>query len=190
MQKKYFFIIFFLAIFWNSVNAQNAGSQPRAEVSFAFNRQGGFSTNQFAVWIEDNQGNHIRTLYATKFTASGGWKKRPNSIPLWVQKSGLSSLDKKETDALTGATPRTGTLNYVWDGLDKNGRPRAAGEYRLFLEATLRGDSKVLYNASFSLTSGSGGSANPVQAEVKTEYFGGSIKERAMIENVKILYRP
>ena len=186
MQKKYFFIVFFLAIFWNSVNAQNI-SLPRAEISFVFNRQGGFSTNQFAVWIEDNQGNHVRTLYATKFTAAGGWKRRPNSIPLWVQKSGLSSLDKKETDALSGATPRTGTLNYGWDGLDKNGNPGKTGEYRLFLEATLRGDSKVLYSASFSLGSGAG---NPVQVEVKTEYFGDNIKERAMIENVKILYRP
>jgi len=153
------------------------------EISFTYNSQRGFSSNQFAIWIEDCQGNLVTTLYTTKFTAAGGWSKRPNSLPLWVQKSGLSALAKKEIDAFTGATPKTGAQCYRWDGKDKNGNLAAPGEYRVFLEATLRDQNRVLYSASFTPVSG-----RHAEAEVKAEYFGSGTAERGMIEKVKVLF--
>ena len=178
--KKYFLPVMLAVIFsWTGLAAQSPAS--RMEISFVFNKQSGFSTNQFAVWIEDSLGNYVKTIYATKFTANGGWSKRPQSIPVWVQKSGLAKLNKKDVDALTGATPRTGTLIYSWDGLDKNMKPVPAGLYRVFLEATLRADDRVLYSADFVLGSGS-----PANAILKTEYFGSGTKERGMIGDVKV----
>ena len=102
-----------------------------------------------------------------------------------VEKSGLSGLAKNDIDAFSGATPRTGALSYRWDGRDKNGNPAAPGEYIVFLEATLRGENRVLYSAPFRMGSGS-----PVEAEVKTQYFGSRTGERNMIGNVRVLYRP
>ena len=185
MKNVFLLAVFCLLFSWTNLAAQNTAPSGGVEVSFMFNRQSGFSTNQFAIWIEDSRGNVVKTLYATKFTATGGWSKRPQSIPLWVQKSGLSALNKKDIDALTGSTPRNGSLSYRWDGLDKNGNRASAGEYRLFLEATLRGDDGVLYNAPFTL---GGGTAS--EAEVKATYFGSGTRERGMIENVKVVYRP
>ena len=189
MKNVYLISAFCLFLSLANLGAQNNAQNSIVEISFKFNRQRGFSTNQFAVWIEDLRGNTVKTLYATKFTASGGWEKRPQSIPLWVQKSGISALNKNEIDALTGSTPRAGTLSYRWDGLDKNGSPAAAGEYRIFLEATLRGDNRVLYSAQFTLGSNTGRAAvASVEAEVKASYFGNDTKERGMIENVKVFY--
>ena len=164
------------------VAAQNSAN---VEISFGYNKQSGFSTNQYVIWVEDGKGNLVKTIYATKFTAGGGWAKRPESIPLWVSKSGLSAMSKKDIDAFSGATPKAGTMNYRWDGTDKNGNRVAPGEYRIFLEATLRAENRVLYSALITL-----GSASPIEAEVRSLYFGSSDKERGMIENVKVTYRP
>ena len=180
-----------LVLSCSQISAQNSTGNPGqssiVEMSFAFNRQSGFSSNQYAVWIENSQGSLVKTLFATKFTADGGWQKRPESIPLWVSKSGLAGLSKKDIDAFSGATPKTGSLSYGWDGKDRNGNAAPDGEYVFCLEATLRGENRVLYKASFQLKTGQ---AAPVQeAEVKLQYFGSSTKERGMIENVKITFR-
>ena len=179
MKKIILFTVFCLVFSLGSLSAQNAS----VEISFAFTKQSGFSSNQYAVWVEDSRGNLIKTLFAAKFTAEGGWKKRPESIPLWVSKSGLSSLSKKDIDAFSGATPKTGTMNYRWDGTDKNGNRMPQGEYKIFLEATLRGENRVLYSAALNLGS-------PIEAEMKPEYFGSGTKERGMIGDIKLLYRP
>lgn len=176
-----------LVFSWAHIAAQTSGQSDGIEISFTFNRQGGFASNQFAVWVEDSGGRLVKTLYATKFTADGGWERREESIPLWVRKSGLANLKKPEIDAFTGATPRTGAQTYRWDGRDKNGLPVSPGEYRVCLEGSLRSENRVLYSAA--VTVGSGTSGTPAEAEVKPVYFGSGTKERGMIENVKVSYR-
>ena len=185
MKKLLFVAVFCFLFSLTHLVAQSSGSA--VEISFSYNRMSGFSSNQFAVWIEEGNGKFVRTLFATKFTASGGWAKRAFSLPQWVGKSGLSGLNKKDVDAFSGATPRAGALSYRWDGTDSNGVRMAPGDYRIFLEATLREDSRVLYSASFTLGSGTG---NPTEADIRSVYFGGRTFERTMIENVKVLYRP
>jgi len=190
--KKVLFIAVFcsvlsLACAANQGSANPANANPAsAEISFTFNRQSGSSSNQYAVWIEDSSGNFVKTLYATRYTANGGWERRPQSIPLWVSKSGLSALPKKDIDAFSGATPRTGTQSYRWDGTDKNGNPLPSGEYQLFLEATLRGDNRVLYSASITLGNSQG---IPTETFVAARYFGSSTSEWGMIEDVRVAYR-
>jgi hypothetical protein len=185
MKKLSLALFFCFAV--SLINTAAQSGPARLELSFSFNRQSGFASNQFVVWIEDAQGRLVKTLFATRFTASGGWEKRPQSIPLWVKQSGLAALNKKDIDAFTGATPRTGIQTCRWDGRDLKGGTVPAGEYRLFLEASLRDDNRVIYRAPFTLGNGAD---NPVEAEVKAEYFGSSSKERGMIENVKAVYRP
>ena len=55
-----------------------------ASVTLDFEKQSGYATNQFAVWVEDSQGNLLQTLYATRFTAGGGYRDRPDAIPQWI----------------------------------------------------------------------------------------------------------
>jgi hypothetical protein len=160
------------------VEAQTGGG--RVEVTFNFTRQRGYATNQFAVWVEDSGSKHVKTLYATMFTANGGWKKREQSIPVWVKQSLLNGMQKNEIDALTGPTPQTGTVSYIWDGTNQAGLAVPSGEYTIIVEASLRNENHVIYKAAVRL---GGGAAelrpNPV-------YKGNSPRERGMIGNVKI----
>jgi len=95
-------------------------------ISFDYEKQSGYASNQFAVWIEDMGGDLVKTLYATRYTANGGYKNRPDSIFLWVDKSGLAAMSKTDVDAVSGATPAAGTQYYTWDMTDKNNN---AAEY-------------------------------------------------------------
>jgi len=175
---KRFFVFFALLSVFSL--ADSAAQQAAAEMTFSFTRQSGAASNQFAVWIENTQGQHIKTLYATRYTANGGWRQRATSIPIWVRQSGLSGLTGAQIDALTGATPRTGTLTYTWDGTDSRGAAVPNGDYFIFLEGTLRWGNQVLYRAQVRLGQG------PAAADVSVEYSGDPGAERAMIGGVKV----
>ena len=153
------------------------------EVSFAFARQIGRASNQFAVWIEDAQGRYVRTLYATRWTAVGGWRRRETSIPQWVRQSSLAERDQAHVDALAGPTPPTGTLSYVWDGRDYAGQAVPLGEFRVFVEGSLRWENRVLYTAIVRLDEAGQVSATP-------EFFGESTQERGMVGPVTVTVLP
>ncbi|MCL1849246.1 MAG: DUF2271 domain-containing protein [Clostridiales bacterium] len=138
-----------------SVNPDAGGAQASqdgealtgaVEIRFDFVRQSGYASNQFAVWIEDLDGDLVKTLYATRYTAGGGYKDRPDSIPIWVAKSGLASMDRAEVEAVSGATPATGALTYRWDMTGEDGKPVQPGEYRFFVEGSLRWKNAVHYS--------------------------------------------
>ena len=82
---------------------------------------------QIALWLEDSQGNYIRTLYVTERAGHKSWifgpkEGRPESLPVWygASKNG-STASKAEAspstasapslsrslDAVTGATPKS-----------------------------------------------------------------------------------
>lgn len=43
-------------------------------------------------------------------------------------------MTSAESDAVSGATPLSGTLCYTWNVIDEQGEPVPAGTYRVFLE--------------------------------------------------------
>jgi hypothetical protein len=181
-----FFILMGIVVFGGPW-AQTASGSGGLEVSFTYTRQSGFGSNQFALWIEDAQGRYVKTLYATRFTASGGYAKRAQSIPDWVRQSGIAGLSKVQADALTGATPRTGRLSYRWDGTNQAGAAVPPGEYQVVLEASLRNENRVLYRAPVQLGDSAGASGEP---ELEPRYFGNDTKVRAMIREVRVSQRP
>ena len=78
---------------------------------------------QFAVWLEDSDGNFVRTLYVTERASRKNWimspkEGRPESLPVWYsaskQEGGASkaaSADEgQQLDAVTGATPKGGII--------------------------------------------------------------------------------
>ncbi|MCL1905695.1 MAG: DUF2271 domain-containing protein [Clostridiales bacterium] len=129
-----------------SDNAEQSLAPDKVVITFEYKKQSGMASNQFAVWIEDMDDRLIKTLYATRFTANGGYKSRPESIALWVERSGLASMSQAGIDAITGATPASGTLSYTWDLTDTNGNAVLPGEYRFFVEGTLRWANSLLYS--------------------------------------------
>ncbi|MBV7274763.1 DUF2271 domain-containing protein [Clostridiaceae bacterium UIB06] len=70
---------------------------------------------QFAVWIEDLNGNYIETLYATSKIVNQSWSKAPNdsapknqikreeALPYWTHKRGNNVI---EADVISSATPK------------------------------------------------------------------------------------
>jgi len=174
--KKKFFVMFFVCVVSGLFAQAN-----KVEVSFTYTKQSGFASNQFAVWIEDAQGHHVKTLYATKFTAAGGWQKREYSLPLWVKQSNLAKMNKAQVDAITSSTPKSGDLRYVWDGTDGTGKAVPAGEYRIIVEASLRNENSVIYTAVIKL-----GEKGKVTAQAR--YTGTSTAERGMIGPVTVTY--
>ena len=63
----------------------------KLEVSFNYQRQNGPGSNQYAVWIENEKGEVVKTLFVTSFTTKGrvrgneqpmrGYVKRPACVP-------------------------------------------------------------------------------------------------------------
>jgi hypothetical protein len=176
MKRLIFSVIFFAVLSFEGAVAQQAA----AELSFTFTMQSGAASNQFAVWIEDSQGRYVKTLYATRYTANGGWRQRPTSIPVWVAKSGLAGLTRTQIDAVTGATPRAGRLTYTWDGTDSRGTALPPGSYAICLEGTLRWENQVMYRAQILLGSG------PAMPTVEAVYTGEGTAERGMISAVTV----
>jgi len=143
-----------------------AGAGPdKAFIEFEYQKPSGRASNQFAVWIEDAGGNYIKTLYATRYTANGGYRNRPDCIPTWVEKSGLASMQKSEIDAISGATPRAGALSYTWDLTDASGEKVSPGEYNFFVEGSLRWKNRVLYSGKITLGD------NPITVQADAKFF-------------------
>lgn len=155
----------------------------KVEISFPFVRQKGYASNQFAVWIEDAEGNFLKTLFVTDFTARQGYKTRKDALKTWVKKSKRAEASKEEIDAVSGATPRTGKLTYTWNCDDRHGNPVAPGNYLFFVEGTLFWESNVIYSGTITV----GGKAES-KIPVKVEYSSTDQKNKNMIGPVTAVY--
>lgn len=167
----------------SSNHGQDEPSSPSLTISFDFKR-GGIASSQYAVWIEDAQGKLVRTLYATSFTARGGYSYREDALPVWVEKANLSQLSSRQVDAFTGATPKNGQLVYHWDGTDDTGKQLPAGTYRFYVEGTCYWQSRILFSGSVVWK----GEPQP-QINVEQKRFHASDSNANMITNVRVFYK-
>ena len=157
-------------------------------ISFDFKRVNSHGTNQFAVWIEKQSGEYVKTLTATKFTADGGYKRRPTSIPAWVEKSDLKDMEKPEIDAITSATPKDGNVKFVWDCTDKSGRQIENGIYRFVIEGTSDFTDNIGRNIIFAGEIEIGDGEQRVVAAI--EHEDEFSRNTDMISNVTAVYTP
>ena len=156
----------------------NSGEE-RLEISFRFHR-GGIASSQYAIWIEDESGRLVRTLYATSFTVEGGYEYRKDAIPLWVGKARPQMMTSAQVDAITGATPQNGKLTYQWDGTDDKGNCLPPGIYKFFVEGTLYWKSRVLYSGKLHW-----GNKVSDSISVEVRYFNQSSTNENMITELK-----
>ena len=123
----------------------------RVDIAFDFSRQSTSASNQLAVWIEDADGNMVKTLLVTSFTASRrGYRNRDMSLSAWVKTANPESMSDTEIDAISGATPSTGTMTLSWDMSDMNGNRVPDSTYTIKVEGTLYWGSNVMYTAQVS----------------------------------------
>jgi hypothetical protein len=151
--KLNFFLVVFslLAISCNQGKKNQEFKNYVLKITLDYERQPGYASNQYAVWIEDVNGVLIKTLFVTSFTADGGYKPRPACVPVWVQKANPDNLSNEAIDAFSGATPSSGLQTYVWDFTDADNNLITDGTYYFFVEGTLYGDSEVIYKAPVTI---------------------------------------
>jgi len=100
-----------------------------------------------AVWIENAKGEYIRSVYATKYTARGGYVRRPVSLSVWRSKAGWEKASPEEIDAVSGSTLEAGIHTLTWDGKDKNGNLVPDGKYHVRIEANILNEKKMFSEA-------------------------------------------
>jgi tetratricopeptide (TPR) repeat protein len=84
---------------------------------------------QTAVWIEDKNGEFIKTIYVSGF--SGYAKEKQVNLPKWANSSKFVDVD-----AVTGASIDLGHHIYVWDLRDSSGRRVKSGKYTVKVEVS------------------------------------------------------
>lgn len=156
--------------------------EERLEISFKFQR-GGIASSQYAIWIEDEAGRLVRTLYATSFTAKGGYEYREDALPIWVSKAKPQTLPAAQIDAITGATPQNSMVTYQWDGTDDKGNRVPAGIYMFFIEGTLYWKSRIIYTGELDW-----GSHEQESIPVRVQRFHPSKINEHMITELKVCH--
>lgn len=153
------------------------------EVDFDYKEMSGFASNQFALWVENENSNVVKTLFATDFTAAKrGYKKRGQSLNNWVFAAKPDNMSDTDIDAISGATPKSGTQHFVWDFTDNQGQKVPAGKYFIKLEATLFAGSNVVYTGAVDLS-------QPAHGEIAVTMKRNepdNTKNANMIQNVKM----
>ncbi len=158
----------------------------RVEITYRLERIGGTASNQLAVWIEDEAGAHVRTLFATDFTArKRGFQRRAQSLPTWVKTAGIAGWEQSAIDAVSGATQKPGMVKLVWDCTDARGRRVPEGVYVYRVEGNLRWDSTVLWTGRIRV----GAQADSSQAEARYQPTGAE-KRGVLAADVRAAFRP
>ncbi len=84
---------------------------------------------QTAVWIDDENENHIRTIYVSGF--AGYVREKQITLPLWAAITKFEGID-----GVTSASIDIGHHIYVWDLKDYNGKKVKKGKYRVRVETS------------------------------------------------------
>lgn len=124
----------------------------KVEVSFDYTRMSTHASNQIAVWVEDESGRFIKTIYVSDFTAARrGYENREDALNHWVMAADPAAMSDDEIDAISSATPQTGNIRFEWDLTDEAGNRVSDGRYFIKAEGTLYWSSNVLYTGEIAL---------------------------------------
>jgi len=102
--------------------------------------------NIVAIWIEDNQGNFVKTLMAYA-------QNRKTHLNTWEASTTAAGSPFNTVDAITGATKTShGTRLCTWNGTDVNATLVPDGIYRLRMELTDKNNTGNF--STFTITKG------------------------------------
>ncbi|MFD5315918.1 DUF2271 domain-containing protein [Streptomyces sp. NPDC127098] len=164
---------------------ETAESLGLVRVSYRLHRIPTHASNQIAVWIEDADGAYVRTLFATSFTANGGYDRRPESLPRWRQTAGWSDASTEEIESASRPAQDEGEHTLYWDGTDRDGVPVRPGRYTYRVEGNVLWERRVLHTGTIEL----GTVASASRAEV--EYLPEEAREEpVLVEDVRASFTP
>jgi hypothetical protein len=175
--KKFFItlsILILTGMFVNLLIARDNKNEKKVTISYQWTRINTHGSNQIAIWIEDTKGKLICTLFATHFTATGGYQKRPVSLSEWTSKCDLKNATKQEVDAVTGATPSSGKQTLTWNCKDNTGKEVPAGTYVVRMEANILDTDKMFFTGKIQ----TGGNNVQTTGEItfsKSELANGNV---------------
>lgn len=89
----------------------------------------GVENPYIAVWVEDLDGNLVRTI-SLWYEQSGRGDRWLSDLAQWY-----SASDRASDVTMSGATRVAGDYTVAWDGTGPDGEPVAQGDYVLFVEA-------------------------------------------------------
>lgn len=162
---------------------ENEGHITGVEISFDFSRMSTKASNQIAAWIEDENGNIVKTIYVSDFTGSRhGYQKREDAVPHWVSAAEPDALSDEQIDAVSSATLQTGSQSFVWDLTDDDGNAVPTGIYMVKLEGTIFWSSNVVYSGTVDTQNDA-----PGEIDVREERSEpDNTDNEDMIQNVKM----
>ena len=159
----------------------------KVTISFTLSRISGPGSNQYAVWIEDEAGQYVTTLFVTDYTARRqGWKVRKQSLMNWVRAADLNNMPQQDIDAMSSATPKAGTQTVEWDLTDASGKTVNAGVYVYRIEACLLMENNVLWTGDIRV-----GDARQT-SQPTVSYYPETAENlgRTLISDISIVYEP
>ncbi len=144
--KAAFTFLLLLMVIGGGAFSQTVAASGNVTINFTLTRISGIASNQYAVWIEDEAGKYVRTLFVTNYTSKRqGWKTRQQSLTTWVKVADIKNTPQNDIDTMSGATPQAGKLSFVWDLKDATGKTVVAGFYVYRIEGSLLWENTVLW---------------------------------------------
>lgn len=177
-----------------SVEQETGGSEPDSvrssplgtvTITYTLYKIPKMASNQLAVWIEDPSGKYITTVFATHFMARGGYKKRPDCCPEWVDSVAWAEVPEKRIDAVSGATQSPGKISLEWDCTDWKGAPVSAGKYVYKVEGNIYWQNRVVWEGTLRL------GRNRDKSAAEAHYIPADAHEEGtLLEDVGAVFEP
>ena len=118
-----------------SASGKSLPASAKATVTWTFASSGGMSRNPYmAVWIEDADGNFVKTLALYHKPNGDNWL---NSLSSWYSSSGGA-------DTTTSGTVPAGSFTATWDGSTAAGGRAEQGDYYVCVESMVEHGSESL----------------------------------------------
>ncbi|MBP3039159.1 DUF2271 domain-containing protein [Bacillaceae bacterium Marseille-Q3522] len=143
------------------------------------------ASNQIAIWIEDSNRNYIKTLRASSFTANGGYRMRPESLPEWREAADWEHSSADQVQMVSLPEQESGMHVAYWDCTDDSGQPVQPGTYVYKIEGNIRWENRVIYSGE--ITVGSEANRTDAQAQFLPET---AASEGTLLESVSAGFEP
>ncbi|AJY74699.1 DUF2271 domain-containing protein [Paenibacillus beijingensis] len=155
------------------------------DIRYQLNHLNQLASNQIAIWIEDQSGNYVTTLRASSFTAGGGYRKRPESLPEWRKAANWEQASEAEIERVSLPQQEPGEHVLYWNCTDDSGRAVEPGTYVYKVEGNIFWENRVLYTGEIAV------GTDPSESTANADYIPASAEsEGTLLEHVSSVFKP